>query len=109
MSSLLAAAARSEIPAFVGMTYAGAMRTLLAILAVMLTLSACNRREEPVANKYERQKTEIEAKAHALEAQVENDVSATEARLQNEVDTLTQNQPASAEATNSSNQVDRQR
>ena len=91
------------------MTYAGAMRIVPAILAVTLTLPACNRQEEPVANKYERQKTEIEEKAHALETQVENDVSATEARLQNEVDTLTQNQAASAEATNSSNQADRRR
>ena len=73
------------------------MRALLPIFAVVATLSACAQEEEPVANRYERQKAEIENKASALEAQVENDVSATEARLQNEVDVLQQNQVVPAE------------
>ena len=85
------------------------MRAFLPVLTLLLALPACTREEEPVANRYERQAAEIENKAQALEAQVDNEVGATEARLQNEVDTLTQNQPASAEATNSSNQADRRR
>jgi hypothetical protein len=70
------------------------MRALLPLLTAVLLLPACAQEEEPVANRYERQKAEIENKANALEAQVENDVSATEARLQNEVDALQQNQAA---------------
>ena len=76
------------------MTYGLAMRAAILSFAVAipLVLSACNREEEPVANRFERQKAEIENKAQALESQVENDVSAAEARLQNEADALTRNQ-----------------
>ena len=65
---------------------------LFAAAALSVVLSACNREEEPVANRYERQKAEIENKAQALQSQVDNDVSAAEARLQNEADALTRNQ-----------------
>jgi len=65
-----------------------------------LLLAGCSREEEPVANQFERQKAEIEAKAQALESQVENEVSAVEAQLQNEVDGLMQNQPALEPETN---------
>ena len=74
------------------------MRALLPTVALLLALPACAQEEEPVANRFERQKAEIENKASALEAQVENQVSAVEARLQNEVDVLIQNRPAPAEA-----------
>ena len=73
------------------------MRALVSLLTALLVLPACAQEEEPVANRYERQKAEIENKASALEAQVENEVSATEARLQNEVDVLQQNQAVPAE------------
>jgi hypothetical protein len=70
------------------------MRATILIQALFLTslLPACTQEEEPVANRFERQKAEIENKAAALESQVENDVSAAEARLQNEADALTRNQ-----------------
>ena len=73
------------------------MRALLSALSLLLASSACTQEEEPVANRFERQKAEIENKANALESQVENDVSAAEARLQNEIDVL-RNQPAPVEA-----------
>ena len=73
------------------------MRSAAILLAIML-LPGCSREEEPVANRFERQKAEIEDKARAFEAQVENEVSAAEARLQNEVDALMQNQAAPADA-----------
>ena len=87
------------------------MRSAAIIVAVSaaLLLPACSREEEPVADKFDRQKAEIENKARTLETQVENEVSAAEARLQNEVETLVQNQsPPPAEA-NVSDQGNRSR
>ena len=76
------------------------MRAFLPLAGLLIALSACSREEEPVANQFERQKAEIEAKAQALESQVENEVKAVEAQLQNEVDVLMQNQPAVEPETN---------
>ena len=76
------------------------MRSSLLLAVPALLVAGCSREEEPVANQFERQKAEIEAKAQALESQVENEVSAVEAQLQNEVDVLMQNQPAAAPETN---------
>ena len=76
---------------------------LLALFAVLLP--ACTQEEEPVANRFERQKAEIENKARAFEAQVENEVSAAEARLENEADMQLNRAPAAdanAAETNSS-------
>ena len=81
------------------------MRALLSALTLLLASSACTQEEEPVTNRFERQKAEIENKANALESQVENDVSAAEARLQNEIDLL-QNQPAPAEVNETANASD---
>ena len=73
------------------------MRAAPIILAgLSLILAGCSREEEPVANRFERQKAEIESKANALESQVENEVGAAEARLQNEVAVTRQNQVANA-------------
>ena len=54
------------------------MRSVLLGLAAAaaVLLPACSREEEPVANRFERQKAAIENKASALEAQVENEVGA---------------------------------
>ena len=82
--------------------------TLLSALAALL-LAACTQEEEPVANKFERQATEIEAKARALEIQVENDVGAVEARLQNEVDALARNDAAAPAEANESAEGNRSR
>jgi len=73
------------------------MRSVLFGLAVAVTvlLPACSREEEPVANRFERQKAAIENKANAYEAQVENEVSAVENQLQKEADALLLNQAAS--------------
>ena len=78
------------------------MRSPAPLIATILLLAACRQEEEPVANRYDRQKAEIENTAHTLESQVENEVGAAEARLQNEVDVLIRNQaqpPAEANAT----------
>ena len=65
------------------------MRTLaLPLLATLALLPACSDEPEPVANRFERQKAEIENKARELENQVENEVSALEAKLDDEVDIL---------------------
>ena len=66
------------------------MRALKLILAAgaVVAFAGCSQEEEPVANRYERQKAEIENKASAFEAQVENEVSAAEARLEKEADAL---------------------
>ena len=66
------------------------MRQIVLILpaTAALLLPACNREEEPVANRFERQAAEIQNKARALEAQVENEVGGVEASLENEIDTL---------------------
>ena len=85
------------------------MRSLLPILAALCLLPACNREEEPVANRFERQKAEIENKAQALETQVENEVSATEARLDNEADTLLQNRSTPSPEANASEPDNRSR
>ena len=69
-----------------------------ALLALTLLSTACNREEEPVANRYERQRAEIENKAAELEAQVENDVRAFEARMDNEGRAAVANQSAIANA-----------
>ena len=75
------------------------MRRVLPILALLVVLlPACTQEEEPVANRFERQKAEIENKARAFEAQVENEVSAAEARLENEADMQLNRTPAAAEA-----------
>lgn len=76
------------------------MRSVLLGLVVAVTalLPACSREEEPVANRFERQKAAIENKADALEAQVENEVSAVENQLQKEADALLLNQASSNEA-----------
>ena len=63
----------------------------LPLLASAVLFGGCTQEEEPVANRFERQKAEIENKAKAFEAQVENEVGAAEARLENEVDALLQN------------------
>ena len=63
------------------------MRPILAA-AIALVLIGCGREEEPVADRFDRQKAEIENKARVLEALVENEVSAAEARLGNEADEL---------------------
>jgi hypothetical protein len=60
-----------------------AMRAVVPILAVLIALPSCAKEEEPVANRYERQKAEIENKAQAFEAQVENEVKAVEAQQEN--------------------------
>ena len=65
------------------------MRTFaLPLLTALALLSACSDEPEPVANRFERQKAEIENKARELENQVENEVSAFESRLENEADVL---------------------
>ncbi len=75
------------------MAYGRVMRILPALFTcLILALTGCQREEEPVANRYERQKAEIENKAQALQSQVDKDVDAAEARLQNEADALTRNQ-----------------
>jgi hypothetical protein len=72
------------------------MRSVLLGLALMVItlLPACSREEEPVANRFERQKAAIENKAGTLEAQVENEVGAVENQLQKEADALLLNQAA---------------
>ena len=86
------------------------MRRFIPIIAVscILLLPACTQEEEPVANRFERQKAEIENKARAFEAQVENEVSAAEARLENEADMQLNRAPAAAEA-NAADQDNRSR
>ena len=75
------------------------MRRALPIFALpLILLAGCSREDEPVANRFERQKAEIENKARAFEAQVENEVSAAEARLENEADMQLNRAPAEPEA-----------
>ena len=67
----------------------GAMRSaILSLIALLAILPACSDEPEPVANRFERQKAEIENKARELETQVENEVSAFEAKLEDEADIL---------------------
>ncbi len=73
------------------------MRRVLPILTLLVLLPACTQEEEPVANRFARQKAEIENKARAFESQVENEVSAAEARLENEADMQLNRAPAAAE------------
>lgn len=68
-----------------------------ASLALVASLAACGREEEPVADKYERARAEIENKAAAYEAQVANEVGALEAQLDNQAD-LILNAAAGADA-----------
>ena len=60
--------------------------TALPLLALLASLAACGREEEPVADKYERARAEIENKAKAYEAQADNEVAAAVAALENEAD-----------------------
>ena len=77
------------------------MRALLpAALAAALLLLACAEEEEPVADRYARQKAAIEARARALEAEVANEVAAEEARLANETDAILDAQGANAAEAN---------
>ena len=64
------------------------MRRSAPFLAALALLGACSREEEPVANKFERARAEIENKARAYEAQADNEVRAAEAQLQNEADLI---------------------
>ena len=75
------------------------MRSVILGLAVAaaILLPACSREEEPVANRFERQKAAIENKASALEAQVENEVGAIESQLEKEADALLLNQTGNNE------------
>lgn len=59
------------------------MRTTLTAIGAAALVAGCGPAEEPVANRYARQKALIENKAEAIETQVEKDVSAAEARLEN--------------------------
>jgi hypothetical protein len=61
---------------------------MLAALVPLAPLAGCAEEEEPVAEKYERQKAAIENKARAYEAQVDNEVAAYEAQLENDADVL---------------------
>ena len=61
------------------------MRIATLSLALSL-LAACTAEEEPVANRFDRTKAELENKARALEAEVANQVGAVEAQMQNEID-----------------------
>ena len=78
--------------------------SLAAATAVLLP--ACSREEEPVANRFERQKAAIENKADALEAQVENEVSTVENQLQKEADALLLNQAGSNEVAGNQAEAD---
>jgi len=84
------------------------MRSVLLglIAGAAVLLPACSREEEPVANRFERQKVAIENKADALEAQVENEVSTVENQLQKEADALLLNQAGSNEAVGNEAEAD---
>lgn len=58
----------------------------LPLLALLLFTAACGREEEPVANRFERARAEIENKAEAYEAQADNEVAAAVAALENEAE-----------------------
>ncbi len=59
----------------------------LALLAVLLALSACGNPEpESAANKADRVEREIGERANALNAQVENELALTEQRLEEEAE-----------------------
>ena len=79
------------------------MRALANAIAVLL-ITGCGGEEEPVANKFERARAEIENKARTLETQVENEVSAFENRLDSEASAFLNQQEANdvnaAEPTN---------
>ena len=71
------------------MTYGEAMRTSsfsLPLLALVFFTAACAQEEEPVANRFERARAEIENKAAAYEAQADNEVAAAVAALENEAE-----------------------
>ena len=55
-------------------------------LAFLIALAACAQEEEPVANRFERARAEMENKAAAYEAQADNEVAAAVAALENEAD-----------------------
>lgn len=71
------------------------MRALSWVLAAIL-IAGCGREEEPVANRFERARAEIENKAQELETSVENEVSALENRLDSETSTFLNQQEANA-------------
>ena len=76
-------------------------RPLIFLAAIAGLFVSCAQEEEPVANKFERQRAEIENKARAYEAQAENEVKAVEAELDNQVDALLRNQAGNASEGNS--------
>ncbi|HEX8639683.1 MAG TPA: hypothetical protein VF704_00860 [Allosphingosinicella sp.] len=69
------------------------MRAPATALALLL-LAGCGREEEPVANRFERAKAEIENKARELENTVENEVSAVENSLDHEASAFLNQQEA---------------
>ncbi|HWT11556.1 MAG TPA: hypothetical protein VN231_02270 [Allosphingosinicella sp.] len=81
----------------------------LAVAASLAFLAGCSREEEPVADRFERARAEIENKARAYEAQVENEVGAAEARLDNEADALLANQLVQNEAADEAAPANRSR
>jgi outer membrane murein-binding lipoprotein Lpp len=70
------------------------MRSLTSVVGALLLLAGCADEEEPVANRFERAKAEIENKAQELETTVENEVSALENRLDGEASTFLNQQEA---------------
>lgn len=83
------------------------VRSFMLLAGVTALLAACAQEDEPVADKFERQKAEIENKARAYEAQAENEVRAVEAELDNQVDALLRNQLGNASEANAAETDDR--
>ena len=83
------------------------VRSFMLLAGVIGLLAACAQEAEPVADKFERQKAEIENKARAYEAQAENEVRAVEAELDNQVDALLRNQLGNASEANAAETDDR--
>ena len=75
-------------------------RSFVLVVGFTALLAACAQEEEPVADKFERQKAAIENKARAYEAQAENEVKAVETELDNQVDALLRNQMGNASEAN---------
>jgi hypothetical protein len=82
-------------------------RPLIFLAGFTAILGACAQEDEPVANKFERQRAEIENKARAYEAQAENEVKAVEAELDNQVDALLRNQLGNVSEGNAAEPNDR--
>ena len=83
------------------------VRHIVILCGIMSLLAACAQEEEPVANKFERQKAAIENKARAYEAHAENEVRAVEAELDNQVDALLRNQLGNVSEVNAAETDDR--